>query len=91
MTDLKNVMDELKEGIEFAYHRCHCGLAVTMENALSILKSRVPMELKAKRFEFHYASYDEYENRVYCPICGIRLIQRVNYCPNCGQAVKWND
>lgn len=43
MPDLENVIDELKAGIEDAYHRCHCGLAVTMENALSLLKAQEPI------------------------------------------------
>ena len=39
MIDREKVIDELKEGIDFAYHRCHCGLAVTMEKALALLES----------------------------------------------------
>ena len=38
MIDREKVIDELKEGIDFAYHRCHCGLAVTMEMALALLE-----------------------------------------------------
>ena len=56
---------------------------------LSLLKEQEPIKPKVKHFEFHYASYDEYENRAYCPKCEIQLIQQVNYCPRCGQAVKW--
>ena len=42
MTNREDVIQELKEGIEFAYHRCHCGLAVTMENAVELLKAQRP-------------------------------------------------
>ena len=59
------------------------------ENVLALLKEQEPMKPKVKHFELHYASYDEYENRAYCPKCGIQFIQQVNYCPKCGQAVKW--
>ena len=67
-----------------------CRLSL-MRDARELLKAQEPMKPKVKHFEFHYASYDEYENRAYCPKCGIQLIQQVNYCPNCGRAVKWND
>lgn len=59
--------------------------------ALEVLKAQKPMKPKVKHFEFHYASYDEYENRAYCPKCEIQLIKQENYCPRCGQAVKWDD
>ncbi len=60
-------------------------------DALALLKEQESKKPIFKRFEFHYASYDEYENRTYCPKCKIQLIQQVNYCPKCGQAVKWDD
>ena len=44
MTDREKVIVELTAGIEDAYHRCHCGLAVTMENALSMLKAQAIAE-----------------------------------------------
>ena len=66
-------------------------VAEALNIASEALKAQEPMKPQVKHFEFHYASYDEYEDRAYCPKCGIRLIQQVNYCPNCGRAVKWND
>ena len=45
MPDWEKVIVELTAGIEDAYHRCHCGLAVTMENALSLLKALEPRVL----------------------------------------------
>lgn len=65
-------------------------LREALNMALTLLKEQELMKPKVKHFELHYASYDEYENRAYCPKCGIQFIQQVNYCPKCGQAVKWN-
>ena len=61
------------------------------DNALALLKEQEPKKPIVKHFEFHYTSYDEYEDRTYCPKCKIQLIQQVNYCSKCGQAVKWCD
>lgn len=60
-----------------------------VEKALAMLRKRVPKDMIFKHYEIHYASYDEYENRTYCPECKVRLIQEMNYCPRCGQALKW--
>ena len=32
------------------------------------------------------------DGRLYCPICGRDvLLDRFNYCPDCGQALDWSD
>ena len=75
---LETTLKELKGGIEFAYHRCHCGLAVTMGNALSLLKAQEPVKPKL----------DKYTNYT-CGACGRMITRAYKFCPECGKKVKW--
>lgn len=34
--------------------------------------------------------YNGYGNSVQCPKCGLALIYKFNFCPECGQAIKWD-
>ncbi len=78
MPDLENVISELKEGIEFAYHRCHCGLAVTMENALSLLKAQEARVMTICEIQsFDGAVYVDEPNN---PVC-----LKMMYCYEVGQ------
>ena len=51
MPDREKVIVELTAGIADAYHRCHCGLAVTMENALALLKEQELPDVKPEKLE----------------------------------------
>ena len=83
--DREEVIIELIAGIEDAFHRCHCGLGITMEKALALLKAQEPIKpiLTGETF--------------LCGKCGAEVLiyeehlfeKRYNYCPECGQAVKW--
>ena len=89
MTDREKVIVELKAGIEDAYHRCHCGLAVTMENALSLLKAQEAIE-PVEMIDDFYPIGDPLRTIGWkCGKCMERIAGYDNYCPNCGQAVKW--
>ena len=73
----------------------HCDLVQDAEEiikmysrVIDLVKKHIPLEPRVGRKEIHCASYDEYENLVYCPKCGFQLLTKVNYCPKCGQAVK---
>ena len=47
--------------------------------AISALEKQIPKKLKD-------------DGRLYCPICGRDvLLDRFNYCPDCGQALDWSD
>ena len=85
MPDRENVIVELTAGIEDAYHRCHCGLAVTMEKALSLLKAQEPIAPKLIKMYPH----DIYE----CGNCGHRSVgskdYKAKFCPECGRPLKW--
>ena len=87
MADREKVIVELTAEIENASHCRHCGLAVTMENALSLLKEQEPIAPKLIKMYPH----DIYE----CGNCGHRSVgskdYKAKYCPECGQAVKWNE
>ena len=88
--DRENVIKELKEGIEFAYHCCHCGLAVIMENALTLLKEQEPILLENQHKPYgHYTSANSpWISR--CPKCGKKIEgKQTRFCKYCGQAVKW--
>ena len=95
MSDQEKVIDELKEGIDFAYHRCHCGLAVTMEKALALLKPQEPVPVII-------TSNEPFGPGIWCDCgnCGETLIvlkctnteaasKMIRYCRKCGRAVKW--
>ena len=89
MTDRENVIVELTAGIEDAYHRCHCGLAVTMENALSLLKAQEAIE-PVEMIDDFYPIGDPLRTIGWkCGKCMERIAGYDNYCPNCGQEVKW--
>lgn len=52
-----------------------------LQNAIALLRAQEPMEPKWKK---GYA---------YCGKCGYKLhwiVDQNNFCPNCGQEVKWN-
>lgn len=47
--------------------------------AISALEKQIPKKLKD-------------DGWLYCPICGRDvLMDRFDYCPNCGQALDWSD
>lgn len=84
MIDREKVINELKEGIDFAIHRCHCGLGVTMEMALALLEVREP-------FEPTLALNDGEHELWQCGNCKVAIFPRyTKYCHNCGMAVKWD-
>lgn len=59
----------------------HCGNTQhLMEDALALLKAQEPVKPTWRR------------GYVYCGKCGYKLhwiVDKNNYCPECGQAVKW--
>ena len=58
-----------------------CGTVQLMADALELLKAQEPVKPK---WEKGYA---------YCGQCGYKLhwiVERNNFCPNCGKAVKWD-
>lgn len=94
MTEREKVISEGQEAIEmlerveeptpwcdFVRH--------AFENALALLKAQEPMKPIMRHVEFEYDTFSEWENKMYCPKCKMELLTRVNYCPKCGQAVKW--
>ena len=91
MIDREKVIGELKEGIDFAIHRCHCGLGVTMEMALALLK--VQELVKVKHHDISNADDTTFDDEFWCEGCGIMWQaekEEVNFCPGCGKAVKWD-
>lgn len=87
MIDREKVIDELKEGIDFAYHRCHCGLAVTMEMALALLNGREETTLEKDGHHIRCLKCGEY----WCDNDREGSLFPMNFCPNCGRKVKWDD
>lgn len=60
-----------------------------LTDALSLLKAQEPEKPIYKQIVNEYEKYTEYINRSFCAKCGAEFIHRVNYCPRCGKAVKW--
>lgn len=60
-------------------------------DALSLLKAQEPEKPIHKQIVNEHEKYTEYINRSFCAKCGAEFIHRVNYCPRCGKAVKWDD
>ena len=58
-------------------------------DALSLLKAQEPEKPIYKQIVNEYEKYTEYVNKSFCPKCGAEFVNRVNYCPHCGKAVKW--
>ena len=54
-----------------------------------LLKAQEPEKPIYKQVVNEYEKYTEYINRSFCATCGAEFINRVNYCPFCGKAVKW--
>lgn len=59
-----------------------------MRDADKLLEKLEPMKPIVKAVEFECDIFSEMENKVYCPTCGMEFIVRVNFCPQCGQAIK---
>lgn len=87
MVDREKVISDLEEQITWIrdndFHKFpgwgHAVLA--MRDALALLKAQEPVKPK---WEKGYA---------YCGKCGYKLhwiVDLNNFCPNCGQAVKWD-
>ena len=53
------------------------------------LKAQEPVKPIMRHVVFEYDTSSGWENKMYCPKCKMELLTRVNYCPKCGQAVKW--
>lgn len=58
----------------------------TIEDAL---KEQEPVKPIMRHVVFEYDTSSGWENKMYCPKCKMEMLTRVNYCPKCGQAVKW--
>lgn len=53
--------------------------SVAFETAIEALKKQIPKKLKD-------------DGWLYCPICGRDvLMDRFDYCPDCGQALDWSE
>ena len=53
--------------------------SVAFETAIEALEKQIPKKLKD-------------DGWLYCPICGRDvLMDRFDYCPDCGQALDWSD
>ena len=53
--------------------------AIAFETAIEALDKQIPKKLKD-------------DGWLYCPICGRDvLLDRFDYCPDCGQALDWSD
>lgn len=60
-------------------------------------------ELEGKQVPIKPKETDTYPHRLFCPTCyftfcfnkmnidGIKQMQMYNYCPDCGQAIDWED
>lgn len=67
--------DDLKNG------KCsdECSQCNAMEKAIEALEKQIPEKPKE-------------DGWLYCPICGRDvLMDRFDYCPDCGQALDWSD
>ena len=80
MTDLEKVI----EGLEMSYRYSNVDEDNTLApqqlvlDALSLLKAQKPVEPT------------RYDSTLYlCGSCHYAIPRVVNYCPNCGRAVKW--
>lgn len=58
-------------------------------DALSLLKAQEPEKPIYNQIVNECEEYTEYINQSFCAKCGAEFLWRVNYCPFCGQAVKW--
>ena len=53
--------------------------SIAFETAIEALEKQIPKKLKG-------------DGWLYCPICGRDvLMDRFDYCPDCGQALDWSD
>ena len=53
--------------------------SIAFETAIEALEKQIPKKLKD-------------DGWLYCPICGRDvLMDRFDYCPDCGQALDWSD
>ena len=53
--------------------------SIAFETAIESLEKQIPKKLKD-------------DGWLYCPICGRDvLMDRFDYCPDCGQALDWSD
>lgn len=91
MIDREKIIDELKEGIDFAFHRCHCGLGVTLEMALALLEAPKEQEPIAPITEQDMNEYtSDIEQKYFCGACRYKVYKSEKYCANCGRKIKWN-
>ena len=98
MADRERVIKGLQEISDEAYSRwVHqqytrdkliIGIGTYVEEAIKLLKAQEPVPPVIKQEMDDVTSC--IENIVYCGNCGYKLGRfRVNYCENCGRAVKW--
>ena len=74
---------DLEHNISDLHRKKANGQKEVMQVTIEALEKQIPK--KVKREQYFYGTID------YCPVCNWLFRDRLNYCPNCGQALDWSE
>lgn len=83
----QEALTELRASIEGCGFQCHIE---TYRSAIGALEKQVPS--KPKRIGYRKSDNGRFiTTHTECPSCDYGVIERYKYCPDCGQALDWED
>lgn len=84
MNEIEEAIREIRHTKQFYSSEKNFDLAI---QALEKQIPKKPLEFNVLQNNFGKLLY----KRGKCPICGEKMINDINYCSNCGQAIDWSD
>lgn len=100
MIDRNSVIEALEEAIPFMQSKGYCAFALTMRDAVELLKEQLPPKTQASAAEPIKLVWTDRIEYV-CAACSHKVglkhrdkdvwYYRDDECMNCGRSVKWDD
>lgn len=78
--------DCIKQGVEQAMKECELTIGMTLKEAVEKQISKKPVKTRIPKTSWTKAGI-----KYMCPCCRKYIHSETDFCPNCGQALDWNE